>query len=285
MTASTILRRSTPTDATDPVVATATADRVSARAAAREGLRDITPMVMGVAPFGLAIGATMATTSIPAEQGLFAAAAILAGAAQLTTVTMLDEGAAPLVVVLSALVVNARILLYSASLAPWFRDEPLRRRLLLAVPVIDQMHFTCVPRFQQGDLDRRQRRAYYGAAGLFLIFAFLSTQVLALAAGARLPEWTGIGVAAPLALTGLLAKATADRTATRAAVAAGVVAVAGAGLPFQSSILIAIAAGLVAGLARPGRRRSASDIPTEADEASAPATATGEAGRPEEVAR
>lgn len=227
----------------------------SLRYAAREGLRDITPMVVGVAPFGLAIGATMASMAVPTGQGLVAGGAILAGAAQLTVVSMLDAGAAPLVVILSALIVNARIVLYSASLAHWFRDEPLRRRLLLAIPVIDQMHFTAVPRFQQGDLDQRQRRVYYGAAGAFLIAGFLSTQVLAMVAGARLPEWTGIGVAAPLALVGLLAKATADRTATRTAVVAGVVAVVGAGLPFQSSILVAIAAGLVAGMLRPGASR------------------------------
>ncbi len=248
--------------ALDPAVApTADAtDRRRLSTAAREGLRDITSMVVGVAPFGLAIGATMATTEVPPAAGLFSAVAILAGAAQLLTITMLDDGAAPLVIVISALIVNARILLYSASLAPWFRDEPLRRRLLLAIPVIDQMHFTCVPRFQQRDLDRNERAAYYGAAGAFLILGFLSTQVLALVAGARLPEWTGIGVAAPLALTGLLAKATTDRTATRVAIVAGMVAIVGAGLPFQSSILVAIAAGIAAGTmpTRP-RTRTRSD--------------------------
>ena len=48
---------------------------------------------------------------------------ILAGAAQLATVQMLDAGTAPLVVIVSALVINARILLYSAALAPWFRSS------------------------------------------------------------------------------------------------------------------------------------------------------------------
>ena len=64
-------------------------------------------MVLGVAPFGLAIGATAATTSLSTGQGLFSAAGILAGAAQLTTITMLDEGAGPVVVALSALIINS----------------------------------------------------------------------------------------------------------------------------------------------------------------------------------
>lgn len=218
------------------------------RGAAVEGLRDITPMVVGVVPFGLAIGAAIATTSLTLGQGVFSGAAILAGASQLTVVTMLNDGVAPLVIVLSALIINARILLYSAALAPWFRDEPLRRRLILAIPVIDQMYFTCLPRFQRHDLDRAERQAYYLAAGAFLIVGFLGTQTLAMVAGARLPAWTGIGVMAPLALCGLLAKSVTGGRAVRAAGAAGVVAVLGAGLPFQSAILVAIAVGVAAGM-------------------------------------
>lgn len=228
------------------------------RRAAVEGLRDITPMVVGVAPFGLAIGAAVATSSLSLGQGIFSGAAILAGASQLTVVTMLDDGVAPLVIILSALIVNARIVLYSASLAPWFRDAPLRLRLVLAIPVIDQTYFTCLPRFQRNDLDRVERQAYLLAAGAFLITGFLSTQTLAMVAGARLPAWTGIGVMAPLALAGLLAKSVADGRATRAAAAAGIVAVAGAGLPFQSAILVAIAVGVAAGTVTGDRQGVAS---------------------------
>ena len=224
---------------------------IGRRNAAWEGIRDITPMVIGVIPFGLAIGATMATTSISTAEGLFGAATILAGAAQLSVITMLDDGAAPAVAILAALIINARLLLYSASAAPWFADEPLRRRLVLAIPVIDQMHFTCIPRFQQGELGPAERRAYWAGAGTFLASSFVLSQVVALAAGTRLPEWSGIEVAAPLALTGLLAKATtAGRPAIQAGVVAALVAMVGAGLPFQSSILLAIAAGIAAGLVR-----------------------------------
>lgn len=239
---------STSTQAGAGVHITASVQASRLRWAAREGLRDVAPMVVGVAPFGLAIGAAIATTSLSLGQGLFSGIAILAGASQLTVVTMLDDGVTPLVIVLSGLIVNVRILLYSAALAPWFRDEPLRRRLILAIPVIDQMYFTCAPRFERCDLDQAERRAYYLAAGSFLIVGFLSTQAIAMVAGAQLPAWTGIGVMAPLALAGLLAKSVADQRAMRAAAAGAAIAIVGAGLPFQSAILVAIAVGVVAGL-------------------------------------
>jgi predicted branched-subunit amino acid permease len=214
------------------------------RSIALEGARDITPMVIGVIPFGLAIGAAIGTSSMSAAQGLASGPSILAGAAQLTTVQMLDAGAAPLVVIVSALMINARLLLYSTSIAPWFRNEPLRRRLLLAAPVIDQMHFTCVPRFERGDLDATGRRAYYVGAAAWLVGAWIASQLLAIVAGAQLPESWGLRIAAPLALAGLLAKAVTGRPARVAAATAAIVALAGAGLPFHSAVLVAAIIGI-----------------------------------------
>ncbi|MDJ0768510.1 MAG: AzlC family ABC transporter permease [Ilumatobacter sp.] len=218
------------------------------RAAFADGVRDITPMVLGVVPFGFAIGAAITTTSLSLLEGFASGPLVLAGAAQLTTVQMLDAGAAPLVIVLSAVIINARLLLYSASLAPWFRREPLGRRMLLAVPVVDQLHFTCLPRFERNDLDRYGRIAYYTGASAWLTTAWIGSQSVAMLAGARLPDSLGLEVAAPLALVGLLAKSTPDKRSGAAAVVAGAVVLAGAWLPFQSAVI----AGALAGIATAG---------------------------------
>jgi predicted branched-subunit amino acid permease len=213
-----------------------------------EGARDITPMVLGVIPFSLAIGASVGASSMSTGEGLVSGPAILAGAAQLTVVEMLESGAAPLVIVLSALMINLRLLLYSASLAPWFRGEPLRRRLLLAVPVVDQLHFTCAPRFERGDLDAGARRAYYAGAAAWLATAFCVTQAAAILVGARVPESVGLDVAAPLALAGLLAKSSADGRSIVAATVAAAVTVVGVALPFRSAVLVAAVAGIAGGV-------------------------------------
>lgn len=231
---------------------TATLTPADVRATSRrphivEGVRDITPMVVGVIPFALAIGASVGTSSLSTAQGIFSAPAILAGAAQLSTIEMLERDAAPLVIILSAVMINARILLYSTALAPWFRRESLRRRLLLAIPIIDQMYFTCIPRFERGDLDRRGRQAYYVGAAAWLVSAFLVTQTLSIVAGARLPDALGLRIAAPLALAGLLARSTSERRSMIAAVIGAIVVVFGGGLPFQSTVLVASVAGMAVG--------------------------------------
>jgi predicted branched-subunit amino acid permease len=214
------------------------------RQAAFEEALDITPMVVGILPLAIAIGATIGPSTLSTAQGVVSAAAILAGAAQLNTIELLDGGAATPVAIASGLMINARILLYSASIAPWFREEPLRRRLLLAIPVIDQMHFTCIPRFERGDLDRRGRRAYYVGAATWLVGAWVATQTIAIATASQAPEWLGFNIAAPLALIGLLAKATVDRRTQIAGAVAGLITVVGVGLPFHSNMLVAIVAGI-----------------------------------------
>ncbi len=223
------------------------------RRLALEGARDMTPMVLGVVPFAIAIGAAISTSSLTTAQGLASGPVILAGSAQLAAVQMLDAGSAAAVVIVSALVINARILLYSTALAPWFREQSLARRLLLAVPVIDQMHFLVTPRFQKGDLDASGRVAYYAGAGTWLVSAWLGTQLLAIVVGARLPDSVGLELAAPLVMAGLLAKSTVSRPTVVAALVAGVVAVVAAGLPMHTSMLVATLVGIAAGRVVPAR--------------------------------
>ena len=214
-----------------------------------EGVRAITPMVISVVPFGLAIGAAAAASSTPTLPALASAPLILAGAAQLTAIQMLDAGVGPLVIIASALMINARLLLYSTSLAPWFRGESLGRRLLLAITVIDQLHFTVLPRFERGDLDRSGRIAFYVGAASWLLIAWITSNSLAVLVGAQLPESAGLHVAAPVALAGLLAKSIDGRNAAIAAVTAAMISVVAVGLPFNSVVLVASLAGIAAGSA------------------------------------
>lgn len=208
----------------------------------------MSPMAVGILPFGLALGATISSSGVGIPAGLASAPLILAGAAQLATLRGISDGTGAAVVVASALLINLRILLYSASLARWFRGAPLRTRLLLAGAVIDQTHLVCEPRFAKGDLDRRGRIAYYtGAAGL-LIAVWLGSQTVAVVVGTELPAAARLDMAAPLALVGLLAKSVVTRPALVAALTAIVVVATGVGLPFQSAAIVATVAGLGAGV-------------------------------------
>jgi predicted branched-subunit amino acid permease len=226
----------------------ATAQRHPGWGHARQGCRDIIPMVIGVAPIALAIGATISTSPVPALAGWAGGPLIVGGAAQLLTVQMLATGSAPLVIVVSAVLVNARVVAYAAAIAPWFREASLRQRLLVALPLTDPLYFTATARFERDDFDQSGRLAYYAGAGGLLLASWMALQAVAIAAGSTLPDWVGLRLAAPLALGGLLAKVATGRPATAAAVIAGILAVAAVALPLQAGASLGMVAGIAAGV-------------------------------------
>ena len=90
----------------------------------RTAVRDMTPIVLGLMPFGLLIGLTISTHRAGRAGGLGSAALIFGGTAHLSALTLITAGAGPLTVLAGVLVINSRLLLYAAALQPRFTDQP-----------------------------------------------------------------------------------------------------------------------------------------------------------------
>ena len=86
----------------------------------RAGVRAIAPLIVAAFPFGLVYGVAVTQTDIDRWLGAAASVLILAGAAQLSLLELLD--ASWPIAVGTALVINLRFLLYSAALAPSFGE-------------------------------------------------------------------------------------------------------------------------------------------------------------------
>ena len=84
----------------------------------------ILPLSIGAFPFGLAYGVTVVESSMNDLVGWLASFIVLAGAAQLAISDLIDQGAPWFIVVGTALVINARFMMYSGALAPSFSAVP-----------------------------------------------------------------------------------------------------------------------------------------------------------------
>jgi predicted branched-subunit amino acid permease len=86
----------------------------------RTAVRDMTPIVLGLMPFGLLIGLTISTHRAGTTAGLGSAALIFGGTAHLSALTLITAGAGagPLTVLAGVLVINSRLLLHAAAVAP-----------------------------------------------------------------------------------------------------------------------------------------------------------------------
>jgi predicted branched-subunit amino acid permease len=224
-----------------------------------DGARAITPMVLGVVPFGIAIGAIAAKSHLGTATGLAGSILLLGGSAQLAIIQLLDGGATGVVAVTAALIINARLLVYGVGLAPWFPTTSRRGRLLLAMPLVDQLYLTASTDFVHSGRDEAARRRFYAGAALHIWSAFIAAQVLGALAGRSVPSWLGIAAATPIGLSALLAVAVTNGNGMRAAAVAGTMVAVTSRLNAPSLLLVAIVIGIAAGL--PTRRAQAEVTP------------------------
>jgi len=95
-----------------------------ARAEFRAGLRDITPLSLGVALYGLAFGLLAAQVGIGAPLTALMGVTVFAGSSQIVAADRLASGAGMTVAILAGLALNLRILLMTASLREELAGRP-----------------------------------------------------------------------------------------------------------------------------------------------------------------
>ena len=227
---------------------------------ARRGLRTALPLAVSALPFGLVYGVVVVDSSISPWVGLAGSWLILAGAAQISMVELLHAGAAWPVVIGTVLVINTRMALYSAALAPAFSAFDRRWRWTLPYLLTDQAAVVSISEFEHRR-DPRERRVFYTAAALLIAGFWWVGSVLGVLAGGSIPEETNIGFAVPAMFLALLVPSLSNRPTVLAAVTAAVVSVAAAGLPNGVNITVAALAGIASGRLALGRSRSAEAMP------------------------
>ena len=219
----------------------------SARTAALDGVRAALPVLLGVAPFGLIVGATAAATEIGGLVGFLSSPIVFAGAAQIATIQLVDQGSTALVVIATALVINSRHLMYSAGLAGAFGDFPLRWRLLLAYGLTDHLFVLASIRYERLT-DPVGRRWYALGVALTLWIAWQAASAVGVLVGAAVPASWNLDFAVPLVFLGLMPGAVRDRPALAATLVAGATAVVAAPLAWNLGLVAATLAGVLTGV-------------------------------------
>jgi predicted branched-subunit amino acid permease len=219
------------------------------------GARAMVPWLAGVAPFGLVIGVSSAHAAIPTLTGVLSGPLIYSGSAQLATIQLLSAGATPVVVIATGLVINARLVLYSAGIARHWRGTPLWWRLGAAYLLVDPSFAVGIDRYARTD-DRGAGHAHYLGGAIVLWVGWLAAIVAGAMAGSALPAWLHLELVIPLYLIGEVIPSLNKPTVRRAVPAAAIVALAAFAAPMHLGVALAILAGLAAGSwIRPDRPR------------------------------
>ena len=216
-----------------------------------DALRDIAPILVGLVPFAMILGVTMTNAGIHVAVGVLGSFLLYAGSAQLAALELMQSGAAFGVILLSVLIINARMLLYGAALEPRFRDQPRWFKWLGPHFLVDQSYVVASSR-QELVNPSRFRRYWLTVAGA-ITAVWLATIAITMALGPVLPtslplSFAPIAVFVSLLLPTLLKDARARRVAVVSAVGTVVSALV---LP-GAELIAGISAGIGSELIRKG---------------------------------
>ena len=225
------------------------------------GARAILPLSVGIFPFGIAYGVAVAESALNDLVGALASVLVLAGAAQLAVVDLVDQGAPWFVIVGAALVINARFVMYSGALAPSFSEYPQRWRVALAYFMTDQATVTSLL-YNERQRDPRARMWYYLGAGLSFALGWWLGTAIGVGIGATIPAEFQVGFAVPLMFVALVVPSVKDRAALIAACVGFAVTLIARDAPMNTGLLIGAAAGIAFGmLAKLRRPVAAREVP------------------------
>jgi predicted branched-subunit amino acid permease len=212
------------------------------------GAKDGAPFLLVLAPFSMLFGVVATEAGLSVFEALSFSVVIIAGAAQFAAVQLLVEEAPTLVVILSALAINLRMAMYSASLAPHIGGVSIWKRAIAAYMTVDQNSALALTRFERETTwSPQQKYSYFIGAILPIVPAWYGFTLLGAVVGKAIPPELALDFALPLTFIAMIGPALRTPAHIAAAFVSVVVALLTVSLPYNLGLFIAGILGMMAG--------------------------------------
>lgn len=206
------------------------------------------PFLLVVMPFGLLFGVVATEAGFTTIQTLAFSSIVFAGASQFAALQLMIEDAPVLIVLVTALTVNLRMAMYSASLAFWLGEEPLWKRALIAYVTVDQSYAVSINRYEdEPKLSLADRTAFFFGAVTPVCPMWVVATALGIWLGEGIPEWMALDFAVPICFLAIIAPMMRTLAHVLAACTSIVLALALAALPLNLGLIVAAVVAMIVG--------------------------------------
>ncbi len=201
-----------------------------------------------IAPFAMLFGVLATEAGLSVFETLSFSVVVIAGAAQFTALQLMTEEAPTFVVLASALAVNLRMAMYSASLTPHIGAAPLWQRAIAAYFTVDQSYAVSITKYETApEMSPQEKIAYFfgtvtPVCPLWWIFTLVGAIV-----GAAIPASFALDFAVPITFLAIVAPALRTRAHIGAAITAAFLSLLLFSVPFNLGILLAGMGGMMVG--------------------------------------
>ncbi len=171
-----------------------------------QGVLSTLPFLMMVGPFGVLFGVLGTEAGLPIGQVMAFSAVIIAGAAQFTALSLMEDSAPAIICILTALAVNLRMAMYSATLAPFLGKAPFWQKAFMAYGLFDLNFLMADKKFREEIAwTVPQRAAYFSGTAIVIIVFWVAATFAGTVLGQALPEWLALDFALPLSFIAMVA--------------------------------------------------------------------------------
>jgi predicted branched-subunit amino acid permease len=213
-----------------------------------QGVRDAAPFILVIIPFSTLFGVLATEAGLSVFETLAFSVVVIAGAAQFTALQLMQENVPTAIVLISALAVNLRMAMYSASLTPYLGAAPLWQRALCAYLTVDQSYVVSVSKFErEPQMTVPERVRYFLGVVTPIVPLWYGFTLVGALLGAQIPESWALDFAIPITFLAMIAPMFRTMAHVVAALVAVMVALLAAGVPYSLGLIIAGVAGMMAG--------------------------------------
>ncbi len=222
----------------------------SARRQFAAGARTQLLNLASVIPFGLAAGAFTSGVLGDVTQATALQSLMFAGRGQMVAMQLYRDHAPLAFILLAALVINLRNMMYGAAIARHFGHLSWWWRAGLAFLLVDLAYAMAITHLDAtaDATDAPARHFFYLGGGLTVFGAWSLAGLLGAFLGTSIPASWGLDFVPNLSFIYVLVGNMRKRSDVACGVAAGLVATAAAGWPWQSGLFAGAVAGLMVGM-------------------------------------
>lgn len=218
------------------------------RAAFWTGVRDGAPFFLVIAPFSLLFGVAATEAGLDVVESLMFSVVVIAGASQFTALQLMVDQAPTFIVLTTALAVNMRMAMYSASLTPHLGAAPVWQRALVAYFLVDATYACAITRFErEPDWSLQDKFAYFMGAVLPVCPVWYILTIVGALIGRGMPDWLALDFAVPICFLAMIAPMLRTVPHLAAALASIVLSLLLAGVPYGLGLLIAAVLAMAVG--------------------------------------
>jgi 4-azaleucine resistance transporter AzlC len=222
----------------------------------RRGVLATVPMQIATIPFGLVFGALAIEIGLNLTETMTMTILIVGGVSQLVALNMLAEQAPPLMVVLTAALVNLRMAMYSAAIAARWQGVGPLPRILAAWFLNDQSFAISLRRYDDDPaMPAVERSAFFLGSGACCLLVWICATLVGALVGTKLPEHWPLEFAVPVVFIAVSAPFLRRWPNLAAGLTACILAVGLRDLPHSLGLIAGSLAGIGVGMALSEMRR------------------------------